>query len=216
MTQPDAASPRRIAALALPALGVLAAEPIYLLFDIAVVGRLGVLPLAGLAIGGLILSVVSSQLTFLSYGTTARSARFYGAGDRTAAVGEGVQATWLALGLGLAIVAVVQVAAVPIVSAIAAGGDIAAAALPWVRIAIGGVPAILISAAGNGWMRGVQDTMRPLRYVLIGFGASAVLCPLLVYGWLGLPRLELAGSAVANLVGQWLAALLFCRAFRMR
>ena len=191
---------------------MLAAEPIYLLFDIAVVGRLGVLPLAGLAIGGLILSVVSSQLTFLSYGTTARSARFYGAGDRTAAVGEGVQATWLALGLGLAIVAVVQVAAVPIVSAIAAGGDIAAAALPWVRIAIAGVPAILISAAGNGWMRGVQDTMRPLRYVLIGFGASAVLCPLLVYGWLGLPRLELAGSAVANLVGQWLAALLFCRA----
>ena len=212
MTQPDAASPRRIAALALPALGVLAAEPIYLLFDIAVVGRLGVLPLAGLAIGGLILSVVSSQLTFLSYGTTARSARFYGAGDRTAAVGEGVQATWLALGLGLAIVAVVQLAAVPIVSAIAAGGDIAAAAMPWVRIAIAGVPAILISAAGNGWMRGVQDTMRPLRYVLIGFGASAVLCPLLVYGWLGLPRLELAGSAVANLVGQWLAALLFCRA----
>ena len=212
MTQPDAASPRRIAALALPALGVLAAEPIYLLFDIAVVGRLGVLPLAGLAIGGLILSVVSSPLTFLSYGTTARSARFYGAGDRTAAVGEGVQATWLALGLGLAIVAVVQLAAVPIVSAIAAGGDIAAAAMPWVRIAIAGVPAILISAAGNGWMRGVQDTMRPLRYVLIGFGASAVLCPLLVYGWLGLPRLELAGSAVANLVGQWLAALLFCRA----
>ena len=43
----DAASPRRIAALALPALGVLAAEPIYLLFDIAVVGRLGVLPWPG-------------------------------------------------------------------------------------------------------------------------------------------------------------------------
>jgi Na+-driven multidrug efflux pump len=50
------ATGRRIAALAFPALGVLAAEPIYLLFDIAVVGRLGVLPLAGLAIGGLILA----------------------------------------------------------------------------------------------------------------------------------------------------------------
>ena len=61
-------------------------------------------------------------------------------------------------------------------------------------------------------MRGVQDTARPLRYVVAGFAVSAVLCPLLVYGWLGLPRLELAGSAVANLVGQWLAALLFCRA----
>jgi len=212
----DRATGRRIAALAFPALGVLAAEPIYLLFDIAVVGRLGVLSLAGLAIGGLILSVVSSQLTFLSYGTTARSARFYGAGDRTAAVGEGVQATWLALGLGAAIVAVVELSAVPLVSAISGassgGGDIAAAAMPWVRIAILAAPAILVSLAGNGWMRGVQDTVRPLRYVLLGFGVSAVLCPLLVYGWLGLPRWELAGSAVANVVGQWLAALLFCRA----
>jgi len=204
-----AASGRRIAGLALPALGVLAAEPIYLLFDLAVVGRLGALPLAGLAIGGLILSTLSSQMTFLSYGTTARSARFFGAGDRGSAVGEGVQATWLALGLGVLIVVAVQALAVPLVSALAAGGDIAAEALPWVRIAIVGVPAILVSAAGNGWMRGVQDTVRPLRYVVAGFALSAVLCPLLVYGWLCLPRLELVGSAVANLVGQWVAAVLF-------
>jgi putative MATE family efflux protein len=206
------ATGRRIAGLALPALGVLAAEPIYLLFDLAVVGRLGAISLAGLAIGGLILSTLSSQMTFLSYGTTARSARFFGAGDRETAVGEGVQATWLAVGLGTLIVAVVQVVAVPLVSALSAGGGIAEAALPWVRIAIFGVPAILISAAGNGWMRGVQDTARPLRYVVRGFAVSAVLCPLLVYGWLGMPRMELQGSAVANLIGQWLAALMFCRA----
>jgi putative MATE family efflux protein len=206
------ATSRRIAALALPALGVLAAEPIYLLFDLAIVGRLGALPLAGLAIGGLILSTLSSNMTFLSYGTTARSARFFGAGNRAAAVREGVQATWLALGLGVVIIVVVQAFAVPLVSALAAGGDIAEEALPWVRIAIVGVPAILISAAGNGWMRGVQDTARPLRYVVVGFAVSALLCPLLVYGWFGMPRMELAGSAVANLVGQWLAALLFCRA----
>jgi putative MATE family efflux protein len=191
---------------------VLAAEPIYLLFDLAVVGRLGALPLAGLAIGGLILSTLSSQMTFLSYGTTARSARFFGAGDLASAVGDGVQATWLGVGLGTVIVIVVQAAAVPVVSALAAGGGIAEAALPWVRIAIVGVPAILISAAGNGWMRGVQDTARPLRYVVAGFAVSAVLCPPLVYGWLGMPRLGLVGSAVANLVGQWLAAVLFCRA----
>ncbi|AEV76138.1 putative efflux protein, MATE family [Mycolicibacterium rhodesiae NBB3] len=206
------ATGRRIAKLALPALGVLAAEPIYLLFDIAIVGRLGALPLAGLAIGGLILATLSSQMTFLSYGTTARSARFFGAGNRPAAVGEGMQATWLALGLGTLIVAVVQLAGVPLVSALAGSGEIADEALPWVRIATVGVPAILVSAAGNGWMRGVQDTMRPLRYVVTGFALSAVLCPLLVYGWLGMPRLELEGSAVANLVGQWLAALLFLRA----
>lgn len=203
---------RQIAKLALPALGVLAAEPLYLLFDTAVVGRLGALSLAGLAIGALVLGLVGSDLTFLSYGTTARSARHFGAGERASAVSEGVQATWLALGLGAVVVVVVQAAAVPVVAAIASRGDIARAALPWLRIAILGAPAILVSLAGNGWMRGVQDTVRPLRYVTAGFGVSAVLCPLLVYGWLGLPRLGLAGSAVANLVGQWLAAALFGRA----
>lgn len=203
---------RRIAALALPALGVLAAEPLYLLFDTAVVGRLGAVSLAGLAVGGLLVALVSTQLTFLSYGTTARSARMYGAGDRAAAVREGVQATWLAAALGALVVIVVVVFAGPLVGAIGGSGDIGAAALPWLRIAIFAAPAILISMAGNGWMRGVQDTARPLRYVVIGFGVSAVLCPPLVYGWLGLPRWELAGSAVANLVGQWVAAVLFCRA----
>ncbi|MFL0286014.1 MATE family efflux transporter [Mycobacterium sp. SMC-21] len=201
---------RRIVALAFPALGVLAAEPIYLLLDTAVVGRLGALPLAGLAVGGLILSLVGSQLTFLSYGTTSRSARSFGAGDRAGAVGEGVQATWLALGVGLLIVAVVQALAPFLLTAIAGSrGGIAETALPWLRVAVLAVPAILMSMAGNGWLRGVQDTVRPLRYVLVGVGVSAVLCPLLVFGWLGLPRLGLTGSAVANLVGQWLAAALF-------
>jgi len=206
---------RRIAALALPALGVLAAEPLYLLFDTAIVGRLGAVSLAGLAIGGLVVSLVSSQLTFLSYGTTARAARFYGAGDRVAAVREGVQATWLAVALGLLAVALVQATAAPVVRAIAgSSAGIAEAALGWLRIAILAAPAILISLAGNGWMRGIQDTVRPLRYVVLGFGASALLCPLLVYGWLGLPRWGLPGSAVANVVGQWLAASLFCLALR--
>ena len=136
---------RRIAELALPALGVLAAEPIYLLFDTAVVGRLGVLPMAGLAVGGLILSLVSSQLTFLSYGTTSRSARLFGAGDRDGAVGEGVQATWLAIGIGLLIVMVVQAAAVPLLSVIAGSDAIASSALSWLRIAIVAVAITAVS-----------------------------------------------------------------------
>jgi len=210
--EPTPATGRRIAGLALPALGVLAAEPVYLLFDLAVVGRLGAVSLAGLAIGGLVLSMLSSQLTFLSYGTTARAARFFGAGQRRLAVAEGVQATWLAVGLGAMVVLLVEVAAVPLLAVIADGGEIAQTALPWLRVAILGAPAILISLAGNGWMRGVQDTARPLRFVVVGFALSALLCPTLVYGWLGLPRLGLTGSAVANLVGQWLAAVLFCRA----
>ncbi|MEC3954279.1 MATE family efflux transporter [Nocardia sp. CDC153] len=207
-----AAGPGRILGIAIPTLGVLVAEPIYLLFDMAVVGRLGALALAGLAVGGLILAQVSSQLTFLSYGTTARASRRHGAGDERGAVIEGVQASWIAVGVGLAIVLVVQVFAGPITRAIAGGDDIARAAESWVRIALFGVPLILLSMAGNGWMRGVQQTRRPLMYVLAGLVVSGILCPTLVHGLLGAPRLALEGSAVANLVGQAISGGLFVSA----
>ncbi|MEZ5150765.1 MATE family efflux transporter [Rhodococcus zopfii] len=205
-------SARRILRLALPALGVLAAEPLYLLFDIAVVGRLGALPLAGLAVGGLILAQVSTQLTFLSYGTTARAARFHGADRHGDAVGEGVQATWLALGVGAVVLLVGQLFAGPVAELIAGDDDIAAAAESWLRIALFGAPLILVTLAGNGWMRGVQDTARPLRYVIVGLALSAVLCPVLVHGLFGAPRWELVGSAVANVIGQTVSAALFLRA----
>lgn len=203
------ASPRRILGLALPTLGVLAAEPLYLLFDAAVVGRLGALALAGLAVGGLVLAQVSTQLTFLSYGTTARSARMHGAGRDDDAVGEGLQATWLAVGLGTVIVALMQLLCVPVLTLIGGGGDITSEAVSWFRVAVLGVPFILVSMAGNGWMRGVQDTARPLRYVVAGLGLSAVLCPLLAHGLLGFPDLGLVGSAVANVVGQGVSAAFF-------
>ncbi|MFE1595722.1 MATE family efflux transporter [Nocardia sp. NPDC058705] len=204
--------PRRILGIAVPTLGVLVAEPLYLLFDIAVVGRLGALALAGLAVGAVILGTLSTQLTFLSYGTTARAARRHGAGDRDGAVEEGVQASWVGLAVGAVIVAVVQVFAMPLCSVLSGGGEIAGEAVVWVRIAIFGVPLILLSMAGNGWMRGVQDVRRPLTYVVVGLALSAVLCPVLVYGLLGAPRMELAGSAVANLVGQSVSGVLFAYA----
>jgi len=209
---PVDAGPRRILGLAVPTLGVLMAEPLYLLFDLAVVGRLGALALAGLAVGGLVLAQVSTQLTFLSYGTTARAARRHGAGDRSGAVAEGVQATWLAIGVGLLILAVMQAAARPVTDVIAGGGDVATEALPWLRVALFGVPLILIAMAGNGWMRGVQQTRRPLVFVVVGLGLSAVLCPVLVHGLLGAPRMELVGSAVANVAGQMVTAVLFVTA----
>ena len=94
---------RRIAALALPALVVLAAEPLYVLVDTAVVGHLGGTALASLAVGGTVITFCAWLGGVLAYGTTGRAARRFGAGDRAAAVAEGVQASWLALAAGLVI-----------------------------------------------------------------------------------------------------------------
>jgi putative MATE family efflux protein len=200
---------RRVAALALPALIVLAAEPLYVLVDTAVVGHLGSVPLAALAIGGTVMSAAAWLGTVMAYGTTGRSARRFGAGDRAAAVAEGVQASWLAFGVGLALAVGAQVAAGPLARTLGGGdSDVAGAAAEWLRIAALGAPGLLLAAAGNGWMRGVQDTRRPLFYVLGANVLSAVLCPILVYP----AGLGLTGSAVANVVAQTVAGGFFARA----
>jgi len=198
-----------VLSLALPALVVLAAEPLYLLVDTAVVGNLGTVPLGGLAVGGALLAWAAGLLNFLAYGTTARAARRAGAGDRAGAVAEGVQATWLALALGLTVLVLFQLLAGPLARLLAGGpGAVAAAGEQWLRVASLGVPLLLVSLAGNGWLRGVQELRRPVRYVVAGSLVSLVLCPVLVHP----VGLGLVGSAVANVAGQALAAALFLRA----
>jgi putative MATE family efflux protein len=198
-----------VLSLAVPALVVLAAEPLYLLVDTAVVGHLGTVPLGGLAVGGGLLAWAAALLNFLAYGTTARAARRAGAGDRDGAVAEGVQATWLALGLGLGVLLLFQLFAGPMTRLLAGGaGAVAEAGEQWLRIGSLGAPLLLISLAGNGWLRGVQELRRPVRYVLAGSLLSLVLCPLLVHP----AGLGLIGSAIANVTGQTLTAALFIRA----
>jgi len=203
------ASARDVLRLAAPALPVLAAEPLYLLVDTAVVGRLGAVPLAALAVAGILFAQVTSQLNFLSYGTTSRAARLYGAGRRGAAVAEGVQATWLAIGVGVLVLVVGQIVAGPVTRVLGGVAEIAGAAESWLRVALFGAPLVLITLAGNGWMRGVQDTGRPLRIVLAANVLSALACPVLVHGAGEWPGLGLVGSAVANLCGQTVGATLF-------
>jgi putative MATE family efflux protein len=198
-----------VLSLALPALVVLAAEPLYLLVDTAVVGNLGTVPLGGLAVGGALLAWAAGLLNFLAYGTTARAARRAGAGDRAGAVGEGVQATWLALALGLTVLVLFQLLAGPLARLLAGGpGAVATAGEEWLRVASLGMPLLLVSLAGNGWLRGVQELRRPVRYVVAGSLVSLVLCPVLVHP----VGLGLIGSAIANVAGQALTAALFLRA----
>ena len=76
---------REIFRLAVLALGALAAEPLYVLVDTAIVGHLGRSQLAALGAAATVLSVLA-MFNFLQYGTTAQVARATGPG-RTASPG---------------------------------------------------------------------------------------------------------------------------------
>ena len=107
---------REIFSLALPALGALAAEPLYLLADTAIVGHLGTTQLAALALAAVVLSTVVALCNFLTYATTAHVARLHGAG-READAGElAAQALWLALFIGCGLAIACAAFAVPLMS----------------------------------------------------------------------------------------------------
>lgn len=205
------AGTRRLLSLAVSAFVVLAAEPLYLLVDTAVVGHLGAVPLGGLAVAGAVMAVLTIIGTFVEYGTTGRAARWYGAGRTSDAVNEGVQASWLAGVIGLLIVGLGEVLAGPLTTLLAGGtGPTQHAAESWFRIAVIGLPGVLLVLAGNGWMRGVQRTTEPVRIVLLANALSAAASPILVYP-LGL---GLEGSAVANIAAQAVGGALFLRSLR--
>lgn len=197
---------RDIFALAFPALGVLAATPLYLLLDTAVVGRLGAVDLAALGAATTIQAQVTTQLTFLSYGTTARASRHFGAGHRDKAIAEGVQATWVAVVTGVLIATLVITCAPHLTMWLAGDTRVAQEATRWLHIAALGIPLTLMTMAGNGWLRGIQNTRSPLLYTLSGVIPGALLVPYSV------AECGIIGSAWANLVGQTITSSLFVAA----
>jgi putative MATE family efflux protein len=196
---------REIRALALPALGALAADPLVSMVDTAFVGRLGVLPLAALGINASVFSLAFVIFNFLAYATTPAIARAVGQGAPDEAGQVAVHALTLALLAGTGALVLLQLLADPILALMGASGDLREPAGTYLRIRALAGPAVLFMIAGHGIFRGWQDTRTPLWLTLAMNLINLVLDPLLIFGlgW------GLAGAALATTVAQWAGALLF-------
>ena len=190
---------REILRLAVPALGALVAEPMFLVVDAVLVGHLGVVPLAGLGIASAVLQTIVGLMVFLAYATTPAVARRFGAGDPARGVSLGVDGMWLAVAIG-GVLAVVGWFATPLlVSLFGAAPDVARQAEIYLGISMWGLPAMLVVFAATGLLRGMQDTVTPLWIAGVGFGANALLNWLFIYGF----GWGIAGSALGTVLAQW-------------
>ncbi|WAX79090.1 MATE family efflux transporter [Streptomyces sp. KMM 9044] len=190
---------REIVMLAVPAFGALVAEPLFVMADSAIVGRLGTAQLAGLGVASALLMTAVSVFVFLAYATTAAVARRVGAGDLPSAVRQGIHGIWLALFLGAGVVAVVLPTAPALVDLFGASDTATPYAITYLRISSLGIPAMLIVLASTGVLRGLQDTRTPLYVAVGGFAANGVLNVALVYG----AGFGIAGSAWGTFIAQW-------------
>lgn len=190
---------RSIANLAIPALGALIAEPMFLIVDSAMIGHLGASSLAGLAIASAILQTAVGLMIFLAYSTTPIVARRRGAGDLRGAVQAGIDGLWLALALGTVVGLLMWALSAPLIGVFGAETETAREALAYLTVSCMGIPAMLVVFAASGLLRGMQDTKTPLLVATIGFAANALLNWWFIYGlgW------GIAGSAWGTVFAQW-------------
>jgi putative MATE family efflux protein len=193
---------RRIARLAVPALGSIAAEPLYNLADTAIVGHLGRLPLDSLAIAVSVLSIVSWLSIFLATATTSAVARLRSAGD-TGAAGRAVGAAYLiAASWGIVVAAAVALIAPYVAELLGARGAVLTGATGYLRASAAGLPFLYVSYAGNGHMIGLENTRTPLRIAVSANAANVALESALVFG----AHAGLLGSAWGTVAAQAFAA----------
>ncbi len=201
---------RRLLSLAVPALGALAVEPLYVLVDTAIVGRIGTAQLAGLALAATVLSFVVVGSNFLAYGTTERVAHRIGAGDRSGAADAGVQALWLSVVAGVPAAALLAIAARPICRLLGGSGDVLRHAVDYLQISAVGIPFVLVTLAAQGVLRGVSAYRLPLVILLASNLINTVLEIVFVFGLdLGIP-----GSAWSTVIAQVVAAAAFAVVIR--
>ena len=189
---------REILRLALPALGALAAEPLYVLVDTAIVGHLGRPQLAALGLAAAVLGGAFTIFNFLAYGTTAVVARASGAGQEERAARLAAQALWVALAIGLGLVVGLEATAGPLLRGLGGHGRSGDFALTVLPDRSRRPAAAMVAVAGQGYLRGVSNLRRPFEIVVVANVANIVLELLFVYGF----HWGIAGSAAGTAIAQ--------------
>ena len=199
-------------ALAVPLLGSLIAEPLTGMVDTGFVAGLGAEPLAALGVGTLLMSTLFWVFGFLGIATQTEVGTLWGRRRREGdAVAEA--ARWsaavvlLAAGIGAGLIAVGWPSIPGCVRAMGAEGRVAALAVEYTRIRLFGAPAVLITFAAFGALRGIQQMRAPLWIAGAVNALNIVLDYFLIFGFGPLNAMGVGGAALASSVSQWIGAL---------
>lgn len=181
------------------------AEPLYVLADTAIVGRIGTVELAGLALASAVLLSVHSLMIFLAYGTTATVARLIGAGQEREGARQSVQGLWLAVLLGIGFALLLVPTGTWFLEILGGEGRALEQAEIYLNISLLGLPFLLLALAGAGSYTGRQDTRTPLVLALAGAVANLVIELVLING-LGY---GIGASALSTVIAQVGVGLVF-------
>ena len=186
------------------------------------IGRLlGEEALAATANGNQVMSLLSTVMLGLAMATMIRIGRHAGAGDASEARGAFACGLGLTIALGLALGLGGFLLTDRILHLLGTPPESLAEARAYLRVMFLTLPAVGLTNTLAMASRGSGNARIPLYGTVVTLLASATLTPVLILGFAGLPRLGVAGAALAsglsNLLGVLLmAALLWRRSSPLR
>jgi len=174
--------------------------------DSLLIARLGASSLAALGVAVPLLSTLLFAFNFVGIGTQTLVARALGEGRRERAGEAAGLSMLLGVGLGVGIAALAAPTAGAASAWMGAQGATLDGAVEYLHIRLIGAPAVLVTMAAFGALRGVQDVRTPLWIAVAMNVVNLVLDLVLIFGLGPFPRLELAGAAWASTTAHWFGA----------
>jgi Na+-driven multidrug efflux pump len=167
---------------------------------------------AAIGYAGAILFFTTSFGIGMSIGVGALVARALGARDLPLAREKATTGLVLGFVFGSLFAAVVWVFLWPLVGLLGATGATAALAVHFLQIVIPSQPLLMVGMVGGAILRSHGDARAAMMATVWGAVATAVLDPILIFGF----RLELTGAAIASVVARVVIAWVALQPIRKR
>ncbi|MED1610418.1 MATE family efflux transporter [Bacillus paranthracis] len=171
------------------------------LFGMVVVGRwLGVNDLAAISAFFPLFFLLVSFVIGIGSGSSILIGQAFGAKNEDrlkAIVGTTLTFTFI-IGVVLAIVG--SIFAMDIMRLMGTPENIIEISVHYARILFISMPVLFLYFAYTTFMRGTGDSKTPFYFLIVSTALNMILLPILIFGWLGAPKLDVYGAAYASVI----------------
>lgn len=175
-------------------------QTVYNVVDTFWVGRIGPDAVAAITLSFPIIIFLISMAAGLTIAGTALVAQYTGAKQPEHAAKAAAQSLVAVIitSVGIGIVGIL--AAEFLLTLVGATPEVLPMAKSYFTIYLAGVPFVFLSFGYQSVLRGVGDTVTPLKLRAFATALNIILDPILIFGWLGVPAMGIAGAAVATVI----------------
>ncbi len=204
---------RTLVGMAVPMLAGTFAMNAYSITDTWFVSQLGTRPLAAMSFTFPVVMMISCVAGGLGNGLTMLVSHALGRGDRTTAARLTTHGLLLMVAVTLTLAGLGMVFIGPIFRQLGVDDATLPLVEQYMNIWFAGALTMSLPHVGNGILISLGDSRAASRLMVLGTVLNAILDPIMIFGLLGFPRLEMRGAALATVISQatsavWLLTLL--------